>query len=406
MTILVYLLLVFGLVKMGAAGKTDKAALEERIKSLEGALQRTKDELNDVYRKLETKPDSVLGQAMNSLGSCFTSPPEKTFKPFVSEVLKILDVKDETLSKSEITVSLSFSSSSKDLQTLRRFVLYDDIRFHEVQDILLSSISKLPAGVGGGLFDLDTILAGAGGKIHPQTVQLLLAGLMVCVVLVPLCLGVKKRAVVLLLTCICLVHVWLGEYWKVVAKKEATLAKLGPNMKSCRLEKRGYAHAVSEFFSGLFNGVSDPCEEYYRAAMVDPIFEVNMIHAIVESLSQMMGILGGFGHAVGNFFNNFLVPLPLAWKIPGLVILIVLAMVFSGYQIKTLFFTIGPSENRSSKTKSVINKSKKALKNATQDTDEMSSNDELENHGDIRKMKMLPSTTSFAGGFAIPDSRN
>ena len=35
---------------MGAAGKTDKAALEERIKSLEGALQRTKDELNDVYR--------------------------------------------------------------------------------------------------------------------------------------------------------------------------------------------------------------------------------------------------------------------------------------------------------------------------------------------------------------------
>ena len=39
---------------------------------------------------------------------------------------------------------------------------------------------------------------------------------MVCVVLVPLCLGVKKRAVVLLLTCICLVHVWLGEYWKVI----------------------------------------------------------------------------------------------------------------------------------------------------------------------------------------------
>ncbi len=37
---------------MGAAGKTDKAThtLEERIKSLEGALQRTKDELNDVYR--------------------------------------------------------------------------------------------------------------------------------------------------------------------------------------------------------------------------------------------------------------------------------------------------------------------------------------------------------------------
>ena len=41
-----------------------------------------------------------------------------------------------------------------------------------------------------------------------------------------------------------------------------------------RLEKRGYAGSVSAWLSGLFNGQEDPCEEYYRAAMVDPAFEV------------------------------------------------------------------------------------------------------------------------------------
>jgi len=360
------LLMIFGLLIVGEARKTknEKDSLQQTIQDLESSLQRTKDELNDVYRKLEAKPDSVLGQAMNSLGSCFTSPPEKTFKPFVSEMLKIMDVKDETSSKSQVSVSLSFSSTSKDLQTLRRFVLYDDVRFHEVQDIILGSLHKESGGHLDSLFGLDTILVGAGGKIHPNTVQLLMAGLMLCVVLLPLCLGARKRAVTLLLACICLVHVWLGEYWKAVAKKEATLAKLGPNMKNCRLEKQGYAHAVSDFFSGLFNGVEDPCEQYYRAAMVDPIFEVNMLHALVESVSQLMGVLGGAGHAVGNFINNFLAPLPMAWKVPGLVILIILAMVFSGYQIKTLVFSIGPSDKSSSKRKSLLNKTKKSLKKA------------------------------------------
>ena len=32
-----------------------------------------------------------------------------------------------------------------------------------------------------------------------------------------------------------------------------------------------------------------------------------MLHALVESVSQLMGVLGGAGHAVGNFINNFLV---------------------------------------------------------------------------------------------------
>ena len=42
-----------------------------------------------------------------------------------------------------------------------------------------------------------------------------------------------------------------------------------------RLERTGYVNAVSDFFSGLWNGKTDPCEEYYIATMVDPFFEVS-----------------------------------------------------------------------------------------------------------------------------------
>jgi hypothetical protein len=46
---------------------------------------------------------------------------------------------------------------------------------------------------------------------------------------------------------------------------------------SCRLERTGYVDAVTDFFSGLWNGKTDPCEEYYIATMVDPFFEVRPV---------------------------------------------------------------------------------------------------------------------------------
>ena len=50
-----------------------------------------------------------------------------------------------------------------------------------------------------------------------------------------------------------------------------------PDPELFRLENRGVAASITNFFSGLFNGKDDPCEEYYRAALVDPAFEVCLI---------------------------------------------------------------------------------------------------------------------------------
>ncbi|XP_023345441.1 uncharacterized protein LOC111714530 isoform X2 [Eurytemora carolleeae] len=262
----------------------------EMIRNLEIALEKTRMQLETCQSKLESSSKSFMGQAISglgSLGTCLANPPERPFKPFVSEMLRILEL--ETHSGVVPPRSLEFSTSAQELQTLRRFILHDDIKFAEVQ----------------------------------------------------------KRLILVVMFCYCIVHTWLGEYWKAVAKKEAILAKHGPNMKNCRLENRGMANSITDFFSGLFNGKDDPCEEYYRAALVDPAFEVNLVHALVESVSQLLGVLGGLGHALGHFVNNFLAPLPLIWKIPalvvGAVVLILGFLALSGYQLSTLFFTFGPA---------------------------------------------------------------
>ena len=257
------------------------------IRNLEIALEKTRIQLETCQSKLELSSKSVIGQAISglgSLGTCLANPPER---PFVSEMLRILEL--ETHSGVVPSRSLEFSTSAQELQTLRRFILHDDIKFAEVQNILLKSLSRVEDGlVGRGLH----VLSSRGvNRIKPSIALLAISLLILCVVLLPMFLGAKKRLILVVMFCYCIMHTWLGEYWKAVAKKEAILAKHGPNIKNCRLENRGVADSITDFFSGLFNGKDDPCEEYYRAALVDPAFEVNLVHALVESVSQLLGVL-------------------------------------------------------------------------------------------------------------------
>jgi len=197
--------------------------------------------------------------------------------------------------------------------------------------------------------NLDWIkLAGAGNKIHPTYAVLGIICLFSSVVIIPLVLGVRYKIVFLVLICYCVLHTWLAEYWKLVAKKEAILMKHEQSAKQCRLDKRGFAGSLTDFFSGLWNGVDDPCEEYYKAAMVDPALEVNLIHALVESSSQLMGVLGGLGKALGQFVTNLLAPLPLVWKGPvlviGTILTVVLFLLIFGCKFSTFFFSITPAQ--------------------------------------------------------------
>jgi len=364
--------------------------MEERLRSLENSLTRTKDELNSCYKQLDDKPASFVGQAWSSFGSCLTGSPDKSFKPFVGEVLRILDLHEDHSQILEHNRELAFTATIQDLQTLKRFILYDDVKFIEVQEILLGGLRRRERREG--WLSLEALPLVGGNKVHPSIALFAIASLVCCVVLVPLLLGARKRLILFAVACYCIVHTWLGEYWKAVAKKESILAKHGPNMINCRLEKRGYVGSVSAWLSGLFNGQEDPCEEYYRAAMVDPAFEVNLVHALVESLSQLMGVLGGLGKAMGHFVTNFLAPLPLVFKVPALlvggVLLVLLVLILSGYQFSTLFFSIGPSKNSTKPAKKLLNKSKRALKSGVQETETDTDMSDVETrHRNQKKLK-------------------
>jgi hypothetical protein len=108
------------------------------------------------------------------------------------------------------------------------------------------------------------------------------------------------------------------------------------------LEKQGWLVATRDFIGGLFNGVEDPCEAYYTAAMVDPAFEVGPLDALVETFTVCLVVPGrACGAALGSFYSHLLLPLPFAWKIPILglstVVLLFLLLLLCGYEFKIPF---------------------------------------------------------------------
>ncbi len=81
--------------------------------------------------------------------------------------------------------------------------------------------------------------------------------------------------------------------------------------------------------------------------MVDPFWEVTPLKAIAETASQfVLRPLEVFGGSVGVFFAELLSPLPVAWKIPVLVIgaavILLLVIMLCGYRIRSLMFSIEP----------------------------------------------------------------
>jgi len=339
----VVLLLIFSI---NSSSEADEKALERKIVNLEYSLQRTNAELKNCYKEIEQKSDNLVSKAWSSFDRCIVNPSEKQFKSFVSELLRQLDLEAPMTDKQQLKRDLIFTADSQDVQLLRRFVLIGDVKSFEIQEIILDALRRkdpndeywFKRGFGWANW------SGTGNRLHPIYGLIGIVVVFGCVVVVPLVLGTRHRTIALVLFCYCLLHIWSAEYWKLVAKKEAVMAKYGLAMMNCRLEKKGYAGSFAEFLSGLWNGVEDPCEEYYKAAMVDPFLEVNLLHALVESVNQLLTVLGGLGQALGQFVTNFLAALPLVWKLPclliGAVLVLMMCMVCCGFKFSSILFSI------------------------------------------------------------------
>lgn len=69
----------------------------------------------------------------------------------------------------------------------------------------------------------------------------------------------------------------------------------------------GLWDSLKDSFSQLFFKKTDPCEEYHKALLIDPSYEVNPLTALFDLLiTVVFRPLGYVGEKVGSFFNNVL----------------------------------------------------------------------------------------------------
>lgn len=160
---------------------------------------------------------------------------------------------------------------------------------------------------------------------------------------------------------------WIHLYKVALSKKQATLSRLGETPQRCLVEKQGWAAAfkgawysalgeIQSFHLHVFenctpsfidsiSGIQDnKCEAYYEALMVDPFWEITPLKAITETASQfVLRPLEVLGSSIGIFFSGILEPIPIFWKIPVLIvglIVIVLLLLMGCRYVWTTYYRI------------------------------------------------------------------
>merc|ERR1719432_294882 len=256
---------------------------------------------------------------------------------------------------------LVLNLSQEDLRKLREFVNSDQGTATDVESILIRSLEvKKP------WLELPKVMPGlrpssdhldAGFVIFFQSLVLL------CCILLPLRLNWRKGWILVLVFNLAVLQTWVHLYYKASARKHATLAKhANAATKGCLLEKQGWLAATKDFLGGLFNGVEDPCEAYYTAAMVDPAWEVGLIDAFVESFSVcLVAPSRACGESLASFYTHLLQPLPLLWKMPIMVLatilIVVVLLLLCGYELSIPFLlSIRPTKKQKQNTSSEENR--------------------------------------------------
>ena len=249
---------------------------------LKDELAKTKSDLSECESKLST--NSYLNQVCSRVGSILGSGHDPALKTTVHKLLQHLNLDSVPLSPdgSSREKDLTLKITNNDLISLRRYILNDEGTDSGVQDILIRSL--IPREASSSLLSLDlpqyfsNLLPSSGPAFSPHVRPGLVVAVIIGVVAVLgliLYRGVAVWKVLLFVVFMSVTMTWANMYMNAAAKKQATLARLGNVPMTCLLEKQGWASAGAEFVKSLFNKKMDPCEEYYAAAMVDPLWEVS-----------------------------------------------------------------------------------------------------------------------------------
>lgn len=338
-------------------GQDEDGAVECISCSVEKQLEIAKDKLAECERRLAMS-DAKRGGYLDSVCHWVAggSGGKPALKTTVHNFLKATQLDKAVLDpeSQQKEVELTIALTNQDLVSLRRFLLNDEGSEKDIQEILFSSYHL---GSGNHHHFMTSRFLGLGltGLVQSEALMIVIAtigaGLLIWLVIRGL--AVWKVAVVLVVSSI--FWTWVHLYKVALAKKQATLSRMGSVPKHCLVEKQGWGTALSDAFNGLVGTKDTKCEAYYEALMVDPFWEVTPLKAITETCSQfILRPLEILGSSLGIFFNEILAPIPLLWKIPVLIVAVVLILfvllMACRYKVKSpLLFSIEPSSRSKSK---------------------------------------------------------
>jgi hypothetical protein len=143
----------------------------------------------------------------------------------------------------------------------------------------------------------------------------------------------------ILILLISFVWEWIQLYQIEYSKKHLTVSSAP--MECVDLQRK--QSTFSSIILNYFNSMETECKIYYRALMVDPIFEVNPLEAISSALANALfkpiGILGNeLGKGLSNFYNHFNFYTKIIITFPLTIICVLITCLYMGYSIKFPYF--------------------------------------------------------------------
>ncbi|XP_051866673.1 chloride channel CLIC-like protein 1 isoform X2 [Pristis pectinata] len=122
---------------------------------------------------------------------------------------------------------------------------------------------------------------------------------------------------------------WVFLYKTAFAKRQANVAKLEPDKLVCAgVQKMDWKGSLFEWFRRTWTLQDDPCEKYYEALLVDPIWEVPPAKALMLTITTLITEpLKHIGQPISQFFRDLLKDLP--WLLQFYVTLVVVVSVIA-----------------------------------------------------------------------------
>ncbi|MEE6511489.1 hypothetical protein FKM82_018038 [Ascaphus truei] len=106
---------------------------------------------------------------------------------------------------------------------------------------------------------------------------------------------------------------WVRLYQIEVAKKTTVLSEGYSN--SCYREDHSFWEAVKVWLSWNFSWDKDSCEKYYKALIVDPVWEVTPLMVISSAIGRMViHPVEQMGHMTGRSLRNIMKEIPSQWQ--------------------------------------------------------------------------------------------